>query len=37
MGAIMWTSMTLCVLAPIGLAIYAVFRLTKWLVGKKSP
>jgi hypothetical protein len=37
MGAIMWTSMALCVLAPIGLTIYATFRLAKWRAGKKSP
>jgi hypothetical protein len=37
MGAIMWTSMALCVLAPIGLAIYATFRLVKSLAGRKSP
>jgi hypothetical protein len=35
MGAIMWTSMALCVLAPIGLAVYATFRLVKWLAGRK--
>jgi hypothetical protein len=37
MGAIMWTSMALCVLVPIGLTGYAVFRLAKWLKSKKSP
>jgi hypothetical protein len=37
MDVIMWTSMALCVLVPIGLASYAVFRLVKWLKGKKSP
>ncbi len=37
MGAIMRTSMVLCVLAPIGLAIYATFRLVEWLAGRKSP
>ncbi|MBR1272633.1 hypothetical protein JQ629_34665 [Bradyrhizobium sp. AUGA SZCCT0222] len=37
MGAIMWTSMVVCVLAPIGLAIYGGVGFAKWLVGKKSP
>jgi hypothetical protein len=36
MGAIMWTSMALCVLAPIGLAIYAIFRLAKWFAGRQQ-
>jgi hypothetical protein len=37
MDVIMLTSMALCVLVPISLASYAVFRLAKWLKGKKAP
>ena len=36
MGAIMWTSAAFFVLAPISLAIYAMFGLAKWL-GSKKP
>jgi hypothetical protein len=35
MDAVMWTWAGLLMLAPIGLAIYAVFRLTKRLAGRK--
>jgi ABC-type antimicrobial peptide transport system permease subunit len=37
MGLIMWMAMALLVLTPSGLAIYAMFRLARRLVGKKEP
>jgi hypothetical protein len=35
MGAIMGTSEAFFVLVPIGLVVYAVFRLAKWIGGKR--
>lgn len=37
MDVMTWTWILVLVLAPIGLAIYLIFRLTRWLLSERKP